>query len=176
MAVTSQRTDANGKYDFSKVQPGDFWVALYYSGPSNNEPHTPVFYPSGAESSSAKLIHFGPSENIDNIDLVATPALHPVTLHVHIANPDGSPVIRAHVNAVDPLTPTTALSATADENGEADITLYEGREYRLIANTSGYREPACAGPIKFIAKEGLKLGELRLDKTWEQCRSLQNAK
>jgi Carboxypeptidase regulatory-like domain len=174
--VTSQRTDAAGNYDFSSGRPGDYWVALYYWGPNNNEPHTPVFYPSGADSSSAKLIHLGPSANAENIDLVATPALHPVSLHVHVVNPDGSPVIRAQVIAIDPLTPIQALSATADENGDADITLYEGREYRLIANTSGYREPACAGPIKFTAKDGLKLGELRLDKTWDQCSSLQNAK
>lgn len=83
--VASQRTDADGNYDFSKVQPGDYWVALYYSGPNNNEPHTPVFYPSGADSSSAELIHLDPSKNVENIDLVATPSLHPVSLHVHVA-------------------------------------------------------------------------------------------
>jgi hypothetical protein len=175
-AVTSQRTDANGNYDFSKVNPGDYWVALYYSGPNNNEPHAPVFYPSGADSSSAELIHLGPWANVENIDLVGTPALRPVSLHVHVVNPDGTPVIRAHVIATDPLTPVQALSATADDNGDADITLYEGREYRLIGSTSGYREPACAGPIKFIAKDGLQLGTLRLDKTWDQCRALQNGK
>jgi hypothetical protein len=174
--VTSQRTDTNGNYDFSKVNPGDYWVALYYMGPNNNEPHAPVFYPSGADSSSAKLIHLGPWANVENIDLVASPALRPVSLHIHIVNPDGTPVIEAHVIADDPLTPTQALSAIADENGDADITLYEGREYRLIGSTSGYHEPACAGPITFIAKEGLQLGTLTLDKTWDQCRTLQNAK
>jgi hypothetical protein len=174
--VTSQSTDANGNYDFSEVQPGDYWVALDYLGPNNLDPHAPVFYPSGTDSSSAELIHLGPSANVENIDLVSTAALHPVSLHVHVVNPDGTPVIKAHVIASDPLTPINALSATADENGYADITLYEGREYRLIASTSGYREPACAGPIKFVAKDGLQLGTLRLDKTWDQCRRLQNAK
>jgi hypothetical protein len=174
--VSSQRTSANGNYDFSNGQPGDYWVALYYLGPNNDEPHSPVFYPSGADSSSAKLIHLGPSADVENIDLVAIPALHPVSLHVHVVNPDGSPVIRAHVIAIDPFTPIQALSATADGNGDADITLYEGREYRLIASTSGNRKPACAGPIKFVAKDGLQLGKLELDKTWDECRSLQNAK
>lgn len=73
----------------------------------------------------------------------------------------------------DPVTPTQAMSATADENGDADITLYEGREYRLIASTSGNREPACAGPVKFIAKQGLQVGTLTLDKSWDECRALQ---
>jgi hypothetical protein len=171
--VTAQQTDVNGHYDFSKVDPGDYWVALYYLGPNNREPHAPVYYPSGASSSSAELIHLGPKDTKENLNLVLTPALHPVSLHVHVINPDGTPVIQAHISAMDPLTPTQFIGARADANGDADITLYEGREYSLTADTSGYREPACAGPIKFIAKEGLQLGTLTLDKTVKQCRTLQ---
>ncbi|HXN64753.1 MAG TPA: carboxypeptidase regulatory-like domain-containing protein [Candidatus Acidoferrales bacterium] len=174
--VSYERTDVDGNYDFSKVQPGDYWVALYYLGPFNDEPHAPVFYPSGANSSSAKLIHVDPSASIENINLVSTPVLRRVSSHVHVVNPDGTPVTKAHVIASDPLSPINALSATADENGDADIILYEGREYRLIASASGDREPACAGPITFIAKDGLQLGTLKLDKTFEQCRTLQKAK
>jgi hypothetical protein len=171
--VTSQRTDASGNYDFAKVDPGDYWVALYYLGPNNREPHVPVYYPSGANSSSAELIHLGPTDVRANINLVLTPDLRAVNLHVHVVNQDGSPVIQAHVAAMDPLTPTQFIGARADENGDAEITLYEGREYSLIAETSGYREPACAGPVKFVAKEGLQLGTLTLDKTVQQCRALQ---
>jgi hypothetical protein len=95
---------------------------------------------------------------------------------VHVVNQDGSPVIKANVAATDPMTPTQFIGGVADEKGDADITLYEGREYSLIASTSGYREPACAGPVKFIAREGLQLGTLTLDKTWAQCRALQEAR
>jgi hypothetical protein len=173
--VTSQHTDANGNYDFSKVDAGVYWIALYYLGPNNREPHAPVYYPSGASSSSAEVIHLGASETREQVNLVLTPALHPVSLRVHVINQDGTPVIQAHVIANDPLTPTQAMVATADANGNADITLYEGREYRLVANTSGNREPACAGPVKFIAKEGLVLNTLLLDKTFKECRTLQHS-
>jgi len=174
--VASQTTDNDGRYDFAKAPPGNFWVAIHYLGPNNNDPHPPVYYPAGDTSYSAKLIHLGPSASTENINLVQTAALHSVSLHVHVVNPDGSPVIQAHVIASDPLTPTQAISAIADEAGNADITLYEGREYRLIASTSGNHEPACAGPVKFIAKEGLPLGTLTLDKSWIQCRTLQKAR
>lgn len=174
--VVSQSTDANGNYDFSKVNPGDYWVALNYLGPNNNQPHAPVYYPSGANSSTAELIHLGPTDVREKINLVLIPALHPVKLHVHVINQDGTPVIKAHVAAMDPLTPTQFIGATADDNGDAEITLYEGRQYSLIASTSGYREPACAGPVKFIAKEGLQLDTLTLDKTWNQCRALQRTR
>lgn len=173
--VAFQETDLNGNYDFSKVAPGDYWVALHYLGPNNNDPHVPVYYPSGASQLTAELIHLGPTDMKENINLVVSPALHAVNLHVHVTNRDGTPVIKAHVIATDPTTPTQAISATADENGDAEITLYEGREYRVIASTSGYREPACAGPVKIIAKEGLQLGTFILDKTWDQCRALQRA-
>lgn len=171
--LRSQITDAGGHYDFSKISPGDYWVAIHPLGPNNNDPYTPVYYPSGDTSSTAKLIHLSPSANLENINLVQMPALHSISLHVHVVNPDGSPVIKAHVIAADPFTPTQAISATADENGDANITLYEGREYRLIASSSGTREPACAGPVKFITKEGLQLRTLTLDKTWTECRALQ---
>jgi hypothetical protein len=174
--VATQATNAEGKYDFSKVQVGDYLIGLYYMGPTNNYPHTAVFYPSGTVPSSGQLIHLGPDGNVENVDLVASPTLHPVSLHVHVVNPDGSPVIQAHVTANDPTTPINALTAIADDNGDADITLYEGQEYRLIASTSGYREPVCGGPIKFIAKDGLQLGTIKLDKSWDDCRALQRAK
>jgi hypothetical protein len=151
-------------------------VALYYLGPNNREPHAAIYYPSAVDSSSAELIHLGASGNLENIDLVLTSMLHPISLHVHVVNQGGTPVIKAHVIASDPLTPTQAISTVADDHGDASITLYEGREYLLIASTSGYREPGCAGPVKFIAKQDLQLGTLTLDKTWDQCRTLQKAR
>jgi hypothetical protein len=38
------------------------------------------------------------------------------------------------------------------------------------------RASACAGPVKFIAKEGLVLNALTLDKTFDECRALQHLK
>ena len=39
------------------------------------------------------------------------------TLGLNQLNPDGSPVIRAHLAAIDPLTPTKFIGATANANG-----------------------------------------------------------
>jgi hypothetical protein len=174
--VASQDTDADGDYDFSKVDPGDYWVALHHLGPNSNDPHVPVYYASGPSGSAAGLIHLGASEMREGINLVLTPALSSVGVHLRVVNPDGTPAIQAHVEAEDPLTPGQAMDGTADANGDGEITLYEGREYSLIASTNGNREPACAGPVRLVAREGLQLGTLTLDKTWNQCRALQRAK
>jgi hypothetical protein len=171
--VDSRGTDAAGHYDFSKADPEDYWVALYYDGPDENQPYVPVYYPSGSSQSSAQLIHLGAAESQDNINLVLGSVLHPVTVRLRVSNPDGSPVSNATVVANDPVSPVHSLYAKADSNGDADITLYEGREYRLVANGSGNHEPACAGPVKFVAKEGLQLGTLKLDKSIQECRAQQ---
>ena len=48
--VTSRRTDANGNYDLSKVDPGEYWVALYYLGPTIAS-HSSRLLPFGSRSS-----------------------------------------------------------------------------------------------------------------------------
>jgi hypothetical protein len=171
---TMSVTDIDGNYELSGVSPGDYYVALDYLGPNNNDPYTPVYYATEAgDSTTPATIHLGPSESKENINLVRTPPLHPVSVHLHVINPDGTPVVKAHIAAMDPRTPHQFIGATADANGDADITLYEGRQYSLEADTSGYREPGCAGPVKFIAKEGLQLGTLTLDKSIQECRALE---
>jgi hypothetical protein len=177
--VSSRRTAADGRYDFAMADPGDYWVALDYDGPNNNDPHAPVYYPSGSTQASAQLIHLGAlgsSATRDDINLTLLPPLTAVTVRLHVANPDGTPVVQAHVIANDPLTPVQAMAATADANGNAGITLYADREYALVATSNGNREPACAGPVRFTAKEGLQLGTLTLDKTFNACRTLQHSK
>jgi hypothetical protein len=173
--VSSQGTDASGHYDFSKADPGDYWVALYYDGPDNIQPYVPVYYPSGSSHASAQLIHLGDAGTQDNINLVLGPVLHPVNVQLRVVNPDGSPVSNATVLANDPVSPVHSLDAKADANGDAHITLYEGREYRLVANGFGNREPACTAPVKFVAKDGLQLGTLTLDKTIDECRTIQHS-
>ena len=173
--VTQQGTDEKGNYDFSKVEPGDYWVALYPLGPNNSEAHAPVFYPSGSTSASAKLVHVTASESLAGLNLVLPEALHSVVVKVQVLREDGGAVDQAKVIAKDTLTPTQAIDSTADSSGRAEIKLYAGRVYSLVATTPGTREPACAGPVKFVAKEGLVLDAMTLDKSFHDCRVLQNS-
>ena len=173
--VTSQFTGADGRYDLSKADPGDYWVALNSLGPNSATPYVPVYYPSGSQA-SAQLIHLGAlgsSATRDNINLILPPPLTPVTLLVHVVNPDGTPVAHAMVSVSDPLTPHLGMAATLDANGIANITLFAGRTYTLVATTNDIHQPSCAGPVKFIAKEGLQLGTLTLDKSIQECRALE---
>jgi len=176
--VNFQNTGPDGRYDFAMADPGDYWVAFNYPGPNSATPYVPVYYPSGSTQASAQLIHLGAldsSATRDNINLVLLPPLTPVTLHVHVVNPDGSPV-KANVIANDSLTPNRGQGFTADANGNADITLFAGRSYTLVATTYDMHQPSCAGPVKFTAAAGLQLGTLTLDKTTTACSALKRSK
>lgn len=177
--VTADNTGADGRYDISKADPGDYWVAINSLGPNSYAPYAPVYYPSGSTQASAQLIHLGAlgsSATRDNINLILPPPLMPVTLHIHVVNPDGTPVAHAMVSVSDPPTPNVGQGFPTDAKGNADIALYVGRTYTLVATTFEKREPSCAGPVKFIAKEGLQLGTLTLDKTVSECRAQQKPK
>jgi len=68
---------------------------------------------------------------------------------------------------------TAALDQLNRRYGHADIALYEGRQYSLVAHTT-YRGPDCGGAIQFIAKEGLAHPTITLDKTFQLCRTQQH--
>jgi hypothetical protein len=105
------------------------------------------------------------------MNLVLPDPLQPVVVRARVQRQDGTPVDGAKLAAID----TTSnlghhfIGATADSAGRAGITLYAGREYYLTA--SGEAQPPCAGPVKFIAKEGLVLDTLTVDKSFSGCRA-----
>lgn len=82
---------------------------------------------------------------------------------------------QAQLEAIDSAGPHQAMTATADASGLASITLYGGRKYALVANTPGVREPACGGPVTFVASDDLVLEPIKLDKSIQACRVEQRA-
>jgi hypothetical protein len=169
-------TSADGEYDVAKTAPGDYWVALYERGPTNNYLHyAPVFYPAASTTAGAKLLHLSASETLEGIDLVRPEPLQPAVVHARVKRPDGSPVDQAKFDAIDPAFPTRANPGTADETGQAELHLIAGREYLLTAWSEDGKQPECAGPVKFTAKDGLVLDVLTLDKSFHACRTAQSS-
>jgi hypothetical protein len=168
--VKSGSTDADGAYNITQIPPGRYWLALHYFGPSNSDPYATVYYPSASIASDAVLLDIGSVAKVKGIDLVLPEPLHAVTVHARVIRQDGSAVNLANVDAVDTGNVTQFIGAKADEDGRAELKLYDGRQYYLTATTPGTREPACAGPVKFIARDGLTLDTLTLDKSVHECR------
>jgi hypothetical protein len=142
----------------------------------------------------AAILHLDDSATLDHIDLVRPDALSAATVHVRVIRKDGSPIVGATVLVFDPVnTMVTAAFVATDANGHADLPLFAGREYTLTAATpepagilipatateisrlappvTQREQPVCAGPVEFIAKDGLTLTPLTPDKTYQACRS-----
>jgi hypothetical protein len=168
--LTEQMTDNDGIYDFTRLDPGSYSVVLHQFPPRENDPYPPVFYPAKSMPSDAAVLHLEASATIDNIDFVRPDALTPATVHILFVQKDGSPIESNNIQFVDPAE-SDIYSATAetDVTGHADVHLFDGREYTVTAATQ-QEQPVCAGPVEFIAKDGLTLAPLIPDKTVQACR------
>jgi hypothetical protein len=166
--VAQMKTDADGVYDFTRLDPDDYRVGLHPFLPSENDPYPPVFYPAKSMPLDAAVLHLEASATIDNIDFVRPDALPPATVHVLFVHKDGSPIESNNIQIVDRVISGIVSSVETDATGHADVHLFAGREYTLIAVTQE-PHPSCAGPVEFIAKDGLTLATLIADKTFQAC-------
>jgi hypothetical protein len=165
--VTQLKTDADGIYDFTLLDPDDYRVGLHPFLPSENDPYSPVFYPAKSMPIDAAVLHLDASATIDNIDFVRPDALQPATVHILFVRKDGSPIESNNIQVVDRVISGPSITET-DATGHADLHLFAGREYTLTAVTQEI-QPSCAGPVEFIAKDGLTLAPLIADKTFRDC-------
>jgi len=176
-AVTYLVTDADGRYDFAGVNPGDYSVVLHRYTPRPDDPYPPVFYPAAARPSDGKVLHLGSGETLDGIDMVRPEALRPATVHVAVARAVGTPIENAMVVVTDPASAVqVAATGRTDSNGRLVVQLLAGREYTITASTPDpngqvQESPQCAGPVEFVATDGMDLARLVPDKTFQACRS-----
>ena len=94
-----------------------------------------------------------------------------VTVRARVLEPDGSPATGADVLAYDIEYSSSPERARADAGvkDDAALTVYEGRTYYLIAIVSGGTQQRCAGPLKFTAKDGVRLNAITIDHNWGNC-------
>jgi hypothetical protein len=169
--VSLQETDSDGRYDFSRVPPGDYLISANNLGPSPTRPYPRVYYPNADSDLEAAEVHLAPSSIIENVDITLANPWKPVTVYTRVLQPDGSPAADAVIYArdIDYLWSVEPAMATAGTDGRAALTVYEGRTYYLTATISGGTQQRCAGPLKFSAKDGLVLEPITIEHNWGNC-------
>src|SRR5438132_1236907 len=169
--VRSSQTGSDGHYDFSLVPPGDYLVSANHLGPSPTQPYPRVYYPNADSDVGATSVHVAASSTVENLDITLPNAWKQVTVHTRVLQPDGSPAIGAQVFAhdVDYSWSGEPAMATASANGGATLNVYEGRTYYLTATISGGTQQRCAGPLKFTAKDGVRLDPITIEHNWGNC-------
>jgi hypothetical protein len=156
-------SDSQGRYDFSEVPPGDYFIVANSLGPSPTRPYPTYFYPGTEDKVAAITLHLAPSESVDNVDLVLPASWQPIVVQAKVFMPDGSPALDAQVQAHDLNYMASGESpmASTDSNGAASLTVYDDRAYYLTAFISGGIQQRCAGPAKIYSQSGTGSGPNR---------------
>jgi hypothetical protein len=175
--ISTRLTDAEGRYDFAGINPGDYSVVLHPAPAKTGDAYPPVFYPALELPSEAKVLHLSGPETIDGIDLVRPEELHPATVDLRVKRRNGTAIINAMVIVTDPgFAIQTAASGRTDSEGRVQVQLFSARKYTVTASTPDpngqlQETPQCAGPVEFVAQDGLTVPPLIPDKTFQACRS-----
>jgi Carboxypeptidase regulatory-like domain/Tissue inhibitor of metalloproteinase len=169
--VDLKNTGPDGRYDFAPVSPGDYFVSVNHLGPSPTRPYPRIYYPNAELDSAASVIHLAASATADNIDVVLPNPWKTVTVRARVLLADGSPAVDADVNAYDInyLNSGEPNRADSGADGRVALSVYEGRTYYLVATISGGTQQRCAGPLRFIAKDGIEVGTILINHNWGNC-------
>jgi len=165
-----QTTDADGRFDFGRVPPDDYLLSANNLGPSPKRPYPRIYYPNTVLDTEATAIHLSPSTIVENVNVTLPNAWKEVVVRTRVLMPDGSPAIGANISAhdIDYTWSVEPSTATDGPDGTAKITVYEGRTYYLTAYLNAVPQ-RCAGPLKFIAKDGLTLDAITIEHNWGNC-------
>jgi hypothetical protein len=147
-------TDETGSYDFGRVPPGRFLIAVAA---------TPrILLPGTQDSRDAKTIALTPSARVDAGDLVLPPSIRLVDVRGQVVDADGRPRAGVSVYLKRPTEAwTPAYPLQADNEGRFVFSAVDGQRYMLVAAES----PSVGSPhsesVTVTAAEGLSPVTLR---------------
>jgi hypothetical protein len=169
-------TGADGAFDFALLAPGSyvFGVNMDFSAQEGKPYYRKAFFPGTSNRAEAAIIAVGPGETVDKLSFFLPPDSPAATipLRVTVLGFDGKPVSHAEILAQDDIwqNSVTPLTATADESGQATITLRPGSHYDVgaVVNLPDFSQ-ACAEAQGVDAKEQLAPLLLRLSQHVGNC-------
>ena len=130
-------TDANGKYEFRMVQPGEYFLGINLEWvPDDRYPYPRLYYPGVAEDSTAKTIAVGDGEKLSGLDLILPPRLEERTVVGTVMLMDGRPAVGARVffELRDEPGKSLPKNAAVDADGKFSLSLFTGRAYIIYAD------------------------------------------
>lgn len=164
-------TDADGRYNFSRVAPGEYFVLANSYAETPDVPYPKVYFPASATVENATTIQVKPSESLDDINVELPHAWKKINVVVKVVLDDGTPAVGVPVEStlVSDVFSAFPMTATTGAEGVATLPVYEGQEYYAIALSSSGRPQYCGGPVRFLAKAGTDLGVIRIEHPWDDC-------
>ena len=163
-------SDADGRYEFRRVQPGHYLLGINLSWvPKPESPYPRTYYPDTSEAAQAKVIAVGEGTRLNSYDIVLPAQFKERTLEGVVVWPDGRTAIGALVlyELADHPGKSLPQNVRTDANGRFSLKLFEGQKYLVYARTQTDQHEdmhaealdiiptASAEPVKFVlAKPG----------------------
>jgi hypothetical protein len=168
----SASTDANGNYEFRKVQPGLYLLGINLDWvPKAEYPYARTYYPGVVEQAQAKVITVGEGTKQTNYDLALPPRLKERTVEGTVLTADGKPAAGARILFELSEYPGKSLleQAVVDAEGHFSAKLFDGLLYVMCADNDKNHSEVIeltptdkTEPLKFVLnKSGYYWQEMR---------------
>jgi len=127
-AQRSTKSDAEGKFHFAKVPPGDFLVGVHIDTPPEAaERVPPTYWPGVTDIAKAQIAHLGANEQKEDVVIKLGPLVDVRRVGVRVQWPDGRPATSTNVSA--DVNGRIAELAKTGSTGTLEMLLLNGVEY-----------------------------------------------
>ena len=132
-AVGRAKTDGSGSYEFTRVSPGGYFVAVRGAGWLTEEGASTVYYPHATEINVAQAVELGASAKRESVDFLLAKLRPTLAVRVRVLRQDGSAAagleLFAFPNRSRPGEPTR--TGVTDAGGWATLPLFPDKEYAV---------------------------------------------
>jgi hypothetical protein len=178
-------TGPDGAFDFAPLSPGSYIFGVNLNFTSiDGKYYRKAFFPGTSNRQEAATITLGAGEMVDDLNFYLPPDSPPASIPVSVLvlGFDGRPVSHAEIIAEDDMweNSVTPLTASADENGKAALTLRPGSHYDIEAYVNlADSTQGCAEPVGVDARDEsnhqLAPVILKLSHPFGNCRQFRKA-